>query len=234
MKRLALLVFSLPFGLIACGSSEQALEEVPLLDAYCLAAQNVVTNTDIDVQLTIHEDFEAFVKSKALIEGPTIQQYHWEDATGRVAGVSCKLKSADHLNLTFGEGSAGPDESCQAMNQAVFMLLAPTVKEPVFSKVVFDPDESLPSLDGAPGMSGPAWLAPYQATGVGDDGALVIRTKGFVVDFADERYAKAPPRFRGVHYCHFVAPDYLQALLEGSAEPGLMIGRSPALNGRGF
>lgn len=221
--------------LTACtkSSPESPLEALPELDSFCLAAQEIVTKTSHPMQLVVHDDFKAFVKSKAVIEGPEIQQYNWQDEEGNVVGISCKLKSADHLNLEFGEGTAGPDGNCQEMNQAVFMLIAPTVGNPVYRRVTFDPNEAVVNEEN-PGMTGPDWLAPYTATSVDETGTLTIRTKGFIVDFTDPEYEKAPARFRGVHYCHFIAPEHMYSLLTGTAEPGVRIGRDPEPLGRGF
>ncbi len=223
MQKLFILIASL--CLAACSGSDNPwdLKEVPAADGYCIAAQRLVTRTDIPVEIVIHEDFDAFVKSKAVIEGPTIQQYNWTDDKGALLAISCKLKNADHLNLQFGEGSAGPDGLCQDMNQAVFRLIARKVREPAFSRVSFDPAETV-SNPSQPGMTGPDWLAPFMLTYAKDD-VLHIATKGFVVNFNDPQYAKAPERFRGVHYCHLIAPEHLQALMEGTAAPGVVIGR---------
>lgn len=206
------------------GASLTALAEIPALDEYCLPAQRIVTRTRQRVRLVVHADFDAFVKSKAVIEGPTIQQYNWYATDGRALGVSCKLKSADHLNLAFGEGTAGPDGLCQDMNRAVYALVAAEVEAPRYREVVFDAGEAVRN-DENPGMGGPDWLAPYTASYVDEAGTLHIATKGFQVDFTDPRFSGAPERFRGVHYCHFVAPDYLRRLLAGEAEPGITLGR---------
>jgi hypothetical protein len=219
--------------LSACSSGENGLAELPQIDNFCVDAQRVITRTQYPVELVVHDDFDAFVKSKALIDGPTIQQYNWPDAAGSVAAVSCKLKSADHLNLAFGEGTAGPDGACQDMNQAIFMLIARDVTEPAYNRVTFDPNETVRN-DEVPGMTGPDWLAPYTATQPGQEGELVIRSKGFIVNFSDPQFAEAPERFRGVHYCHLLAPDYMRGLLDGSIEPGLQIGRNPGDMGRGY
>lgn len=212
----------------ACGGSGDpfALTGPPAVDRYCLAAQRVVARTALPFRLVLHEDFADFVKSKALIDGPVIQQYNWQDASGRVVGISCKLKSADHLKLAFGEDAAGPDGHCQDMNRAVFEQVAPRANDPdpAYTRVVFDADEAMDHA-AQPAMTGPDWLRPYTATWVDADGALHVRAKGFRVDFSDPRYAQAPARFRGVHYCHFVAPGYLRELLLGVAEPGAVIGR---------
>ena len=215
--------------LAGCESSPFALQEIPAVDKYCLTAQKIITRTEVPMELVVHDNFAAFVKSKAVIEGPTIQQYNWKADDGMVLGISCKLKSADHLNLVFGTGSAGPDSLCQYMNQAVFRLLARQVSSPAFTRVVFDPSEKLnyeaeeDEEDEEPGMTGPDWLAPFTMTYI-EEGALHIATKGFVVNFLDPQYAEAPERFRGVHYCHLIAPEYLEALMSGEAEADVVIG----------
>ncbi|MDJ0927382.1 MAG: hypothetical protein QNJ73_06970 [Gammaproteobacteria bacterium] len=223
---------ALPALLLAACGGEFELDEVPAVDAYCLAAQRIVSRTEHPMQLVVHSDFDAFVKSKAVIEGPEIQQFNWTDSAGDVIGISCKLKSADHLNLAFGDGTAGPDGACQDMNRTVFEKVAPRAADPnpKYRQVVFDPAEAVWNED-EPGMTGPDWLKPYEATWVDDNGALHVRAKGFQVDFTDPRFAEVPERFRGIHYCHFVAPDYLKRLMLGAAEPGIVIGRAVDVSG---
>jgi hypothetical protein len=216
-----------------CATSDRAgdfdLASLPALEEYCLDAQRLVTRTTIPMQLVRQPEFDAFVKSKALIEGPTIQQFEWTDPDGRLLGISCKLKSADHLNEVFGPGSAGPDGACQDFNRAVYAVMARESLTPVYRTVVFDPAETVTNEEN-PGMTGPDWLAPFTLTTVDTDGALRVHTKGFTVDFTDPRFARLPERFRGVHYCHFIAPDHLRDLLAGRAQAGAVIGRRVAVD----
>ena len=213
-----------------CGSAGDAaptLREVPGIGKYCQAAQKFTAGTDMRIETVIHDDFDAFVKSKAIIDGPNgpqIQQYNWYDDNGEILGISCKLKTAEHLNLEFGESTAGAEGSCQALNREVFRLMSRWVREPAYTTVSFDAAETV-SNEEQPGMTGPDWLAPFEMTYVGDDGGLHVRSKGFVVEFTDPRYERAPPRFRGVHYCHYIAPDHLAKILKGEALPGATIGR---------
>ena len=227
---MAVLIGSLLMAACSPGSDDwNSLSEVPAVDQYCLAAQRLVTRTDIPMSLVIQPDFDSFVRSKAVIEGPTIHQFNWNDDSGQLVGISCKLKSADHLNLVFGEGSAGPDASCQDMNRAVFERLSRNVMDPAYSSVSFDPNEVVRNSEN-PGMTGPDWLAPFAASTVDDEGGLVIHSKGFQVDFDDPQARQAPERFRGVHYCHFLAPEHFLALLQGNAEPVTRFGKSPDIS----
>jgi hypothetical protein len=219
-------------SLAGCDRDPIALRGVPDPGDYCQAAQEMITRTLLPVRVNVHEDFNAFVKSKAIIdkvEGPIIQQFNWYDDNGRPTGISCKLKSADHLNRVYGEGAAGPDGLCQDMNKAVFKLVAKKANSPAFTRVSFDPVETV-SNDEQPEMTGPDWLAPFALT-YEQDSALHIRAKGFIVDFNDPRYAGAPERFRGVHYCHLVAPEYMVGLMAGRAPVGAFVGREVELSG---
>lgn len=201
-----------------------ALARLPATADFCLAAERIVTRTDLPMKVEVHPGFDAFVKSKAVIEGPTLQQFEWRDDSGRLVAISCKLKSADHLVATYGPGSAGPDGACQDMNRAVYALVSRQVAAPAYPRVVFDPQELVVN-EAQPGMTGPDWLAPFTLTSVDADGALRVRTKGFIVGFLDPQFAASPVRFRGVHYCHFIAPEHLQDLLAGKAMPGAVVGR---------
>jgi hypothetical protein len=225
-----LLIISAVF-LTACSTvpaDTYTLNEIPDTSNYCLAAQRVVTRTDIPMTLVVHEDFDAYVKSKTSIKGPTIHQYNWYDDAGAIQGISCKMKSADHLNLEFGEGSAGPDGLCHDMNRQLYELLQQQIPNPKFTSVTFDLSESL-DTKAQSNMIGPIWLKPFTLTYLDDSGDLHIATKGFVVDFTDPRYQKFPASWRGTHYCHFVAPDYFAAVLRGEAEAGAVIGREASV-----
>lgn len=196
----------------------------PPVEEFCLEAQRVVVGTDHPFLIQLHQDTEAFVRSKAEIDPPRVHQYIWyEDAAGtRPAMISCKLKSADHLNLVFGEGTAGPAGSCQDMNQLTVerVLAARGGQAPA---IVLDRAETVSNSE-QPGMTGPEWLLPYALTSRDPSGALVIHAKGFGVEFLDPRFLDAPPPFRGVQYCHFIAPAYLERLLDGQAVVGQVFG----------
>jgi hypothetical protein len=211
----------------ACASQQTNTFElgmIPATNSYCLEAQRIVSRTTIPMQLIVHEDFNAFVKSKTSIEGPTIHQFNWYDPESNIQGISCKMKSADHLNMAFGAGAAGPDGFCQDMNRQVYQLLLQKTANPALIPVEFDLSESIKSKEQS-NMIGPIWLKPFTMTYLDPAGVLHIATKGFVVNFADPRYQKFPPSWRGTHYCHLIAPKYLASLLNGEAAAGAIVGR---------
>ncbi|MCC5795442.1 MAG: hypothetical protein JJT85_12035 [Chromatiales bacterium] len=206
-------------------ASDRVIGSVPLpLEQFCLEAQQVVINTRHPFLVELHRDTEAFIRSKAEIDPPRVHQFIWyeDEAQTLPAMVSCKLKSADHLNLVFGEGTAGPPGTCQDMNRLTLERAlaarggaAPPVRlEP--ARTMLDDDE--------PGMSGPLWLLPHALATRDEAGTLVIDARGFLVEFLDPRFLEAPPPFRGVQYCHFIAPGYLKRLLDGEVEPGQYFG----------
>jgi hypothetical protein len=210
-----------------CASQPAAApKEAPPLAEFCLEAQQVIVHTDIQPTLIVHADFDAFVKSKALIEPLTIQQYIWyenDDAT-RPVMVSCKMKSADHLNEALGKGTSAGDGQCQDMNRLTFERVRATLGASATEPVIFDGAEVVQNTAN-PGMTGPDWLKPYAMTWRDDEGVLHLRSKGFRVDWTDPQFAAMPGRFRGVQYCHLIAPEYLARLVTGKASPGLVVGR---------
>jgi hypothetical protein len=214
--------------LAACATTPSTdpytLNKLPTPENFCLDAQRVVGHTTIPMQVVIHKDLPAFVKSKALIEGPTIQQFNWYDPDGNIQGYSCKMKSTDHLNAAFGAGSAGAEGYCRTMNEQVYTLVSSTVADPVFDRVIFDSNESADDPEPSK-MTGPQWLLPYTLTSVDAAGHLHVAASGFVIEFTDPRYQRFPPSWRGTHYCHLIAPEYLVGLLSGNAKAGAVVGQ---------
>ncbi len=90
--------------------------------------------------------------------------------------------------------------------------------------MIFDGAEAVRNPKN-PGMTGPDWLKPYEMTWRDAEGVLHLRSKGFRVDWTDPQFAAMPGRFRGVQYCHLIAPEYLVRLATGQAEAGLVVGR---------
>lgn len=230
MRRFSL-VLAVALLLSGCASRPAgpfALMQIPATEDYCAAAQRVVTKTNVSARLVVHTDLDAFIKSKAVIEGPTIHQYAWHDPQGNLVAISCKMKSADHLNIAFGAGTAGPDGYCHDMNEQVYGLLRKQIGRPVVTDVVFDPSERLDTPEQA-AMIGPVWLQPFTLTYFDASDALHIATKGFVIEYGDPRYQRFPPSWRGTHYCHLVAPEYLGGLMQGRASAGATVGVIPEL-----
>lgn len=193
--------------------------------AFCAEAQHRISRTDKAGEFVVHPDFNGFVQSKTSIDPLTLHAYVWPapDEPGRPLAISCKLKSADHLNAAFGPGTAGPDGLCQDMNRETLRQVRAALPAAAARQVVLDPDENVFN-DKQPAATGRDWLAPFLLTTEDDAGALTIHSKGFRVDWLDPRFAAMDARVRGVHYCHLIAPGYLRDLLTGGAAAGVQIG----------
>jgi len=214
----------LPAGCANLTPDPFTLSEIPPAYSYCLEAQRIVTRTNVPMELVVHEQLATFVRAKTNIEGPTIHQFNWRDSEGKLQAFSCKMKNADHLQLTFGTDAAGPDGVCQDMNIQVYKLVRRQTANVIVGNVIFDQSESSAQKKKV-SMPGPDWLMPYTMTYFDDAGDLHVAAKGFIIEFADPRFQKMPATWRGTHYCHLIAPDYLAALLQGKAEAGATVGR---------
>ena len=62
--------------------------------------------------------------------------------------------------------------------------------------------------------TGPDWLEPRFYVSFATD-TVRIRPRAFRADWNDPRLAQAPERFRGTHYCHLIAPQYVKRIVLG-------------------
>ncbi|MBT8442129.1 MAG: alpha/beta hydrolase [Gammaproteobacteria bacterium] len=225
----AVLLAGFSVGHIGSADTHSRAAGIDLLQAtpaeFCQQAQRVVSRTDVVGKVTMHADFYDFVKSKTSIDPLSLHGFVWADSNGNAVAISCKLKSADHLNAAFGDGAAGPDGLCQDMNRASLRQVQRTVPDLADRQVIFDEQENVFS-DEDPPSTGRIWLEPFELTYADAAGDLHVRSKGFRVDWTDPRFAMLDARVRGVHYCHLIAPAHLRAVLAGDADPGATAGRA--------
>jgi hypothetical protein len=227
----AILSGAVATGLIGCATSPPAAPaaDTALLTAspaaFCAEAQRIISHTGKTGDFVVHPDFEGFVKSKTSIDPLTLHVYVWPapDDANRAVAISCKFKSADHLNAAFGPGTAGSDGLCQDMNRETLRQVRAAVPAAAALQVVLDPQENVFN-ESQPAATGPDWLAPFLLTTQDDSRTLTIHSKGFRVDWLDPRFVRFDARVRGVHYCHLIAPAYLRDLLTGRAAAGVKIG----------
>lgn len=161
MARLALTLSGMAAVVGGCTAVTPAAAPPPV-GTFCLEAQRFIVDTRIEPRLVVHEDFDAFVTAKALIEPLSIHQYVWRDDDGAPLMISCKLKSADHLDTAFGAGTAGATRPCQDLNRRTWRQLRAR-RGGDGPAVVFDENEDIYNPE-TPGMTGPDWLAPYVMT----------------------------------------------------------------------
>jgi hypothetical protein len=188
------------------------------LEGFCLRAQSLIVGTKVQSAAVVHDDYEAFVKSKPVARPLQVQQYHWPAPPegGPVRMLSCKMKTADHLVSEYGSGAAGDDAGCAAVNHDTLQRVVAGMTAAERRRLRFDPASVVHDAEERT-TNGPVWLEPHAVAYVAADGRLHLRTKAMRNDWLDPRYRDAPPQFKGTRYCHFVAPDYLRQLLRGDA-----------------
>ena len=184
------------------------------LENFCIEGQKIITGTNIVPTLVIHETKKDFGASKASIDesGYTIHQHIHKDKVEGLEGVipkiiSCKFKSADNIQAYFGDDSTGEHGACSDVNQATLDRVSKElgIENP---EIQIEDDEYV--------YAGTNWINPwpYSAVSVREQGGLAIKSKGMYIPDAWWLFP-VPARFKGVHYCHLIAPDYLKVLLEG-------------------
>ena len=183
---------------------------------FCTQAQQWIVGTSIRSSNNVFEDFEAFTKSKPEIDPLVTTQYSWPQRSkgGAVMQISCKMKTADHLQTVYGAEVAGADIGCRGVNTKILEEVIASMTDEERAAIVFVPGESLIFEDDIVTNQGPVWLEPYAMVRQ-EASRLIIQAKGMQNDWNDARYANAPARFRGTRYCHLISPDYLRALLLG-------------------
>ena len=184
------------------------------LDTFCIEGQKIITGTSVVPELVIHDNRKDFGASKASIDenSYTIHQHIHRDTVEGLDRVipkiiSCKFKSADNIQAFFGDDAAGEHGSCADVNRATFDRVSKELG-------IDDPDIQIEDDEYV--YAGSSWLNPwpYPAVSVRDQGGLSVKTKGMYIPDAWWLFA-VPARFKGVHYCHLIAPDYLKVLMEG-------------------
>ena len=182
---------------------------------FCLQAQHLIADTAVNPAVKVHDNYETFVESKATLEPFEIHQFlsNPQGKEQMPTVISCKLKSSESLNLHLAsEGEppvAGEERGCEHITQTYLGY--------ALSK--WGGDES--AFEVVPEVQtymGPSWLEdwPYQAARQNESGVWELHSRALRV--VDAWYIPLPDSIKGVHYCHMVAPEYLEALVRSSAQ----------------
>ena len=187
--------------------------------SYCGEVQGIMVGTELEVINQVHPSYDSFVKSKAAIKPLTSHQYinylpievngELEDFP---AIISCKLKTADIVNMTYGEGKASGESNCKTIiRRDVELALAELTNQ----KLIVDSQDIIFEEDEVARM-GPKWLSPwpYQTIFRDNDDKLHFRSKALLVPHS--KFIPMPDRFIGTHYCHLPTSQYIKAVLLGS------------------
>lgn len=206
---------------IAMTAAAQAAERRmpdPTTPAFCQAVQEIIANTEQQGDVTLFDNMAEYRASKPEPNPLKLFQVVTYDEK-RPIMVSCKVKAADHLRATFGEDAAGEQLTCPAVTE---IIRAEAVRE---LEQEYPPEAAAKARafvidDVEPYLAGRDYLAEFQLTYTGDDGAIHINSPGLQTDWDNWLIWIFPNRVRGQTYCHLATVQYLKALATGAVEPG--------------
>ncbi len=186
---------------------------------FCAEVQRRIAGTQQPLNNVVHDEFQSFVKSKPSVKPLETQQYvEYADASRtQPRRISCKLKTADHINAVYGNGAAATqenDNACREMNRTTILAVFRSLDPGTRSRLAVPPHRFM--LDGDENrIMGSGWIEPYAFAYAGADGTVHLHAKALLVKWDDWRWQLAPDKFRGTHYCHLIAPEYARALMTG-------------------
>jgi hypothetical protein len=202
-------------GVFGCSMAAQA--QVPVTDKdYCERVQRDLTGTTLKLNNIVYPSYEGFKESKTKIDPIEIGQFVITDAISPTR-ISCKTKTSDHLQDRYGQDAAKGDKSCADINRAtmdaVYGALTDDEKAKlkiVRADVVIEPDQTV--------FMGSQWVEDYDFVYRGPEAKMHLLGKSLYVTWTNLAFKWAPERFRGVRYCHLIAPEYAKRLVLGEAQ----------------
>jgi hypothetical protein len=193
----------------------------PASPAYCQAAQQLLAGTTLTGTNTVFTDMPEYRHSKPSANPHRIYQVvTYREAMPVV--VSCKLKTAAHLQAVYGPDAAGTQGICTELTRraralAVTALEAAGQGEAAARAAAFVIDESESYLAGS------SYLADFPLSTVANDGSVHLHTPSLFQNYDSWITRFLPWQVQGQQYCHTATADYIAALAVGQFEPGLVI-----------
>lgn len=193
----------------------------PTSEGFCIAVQQILSNTTMVGNNTIFSDMPAYRASKPSVEPLNIYQVVTYRGTQPIA-VSCKVKGSAHLRSAYGDDAAGEQLTCptitrQVQAQAVAELEQQGLSDAAAKAAAFV------VVDNEPYATGRSYLTEFPLSFVGDDGAVHLNSPGLFHDYDSWTTWILPDQVVGQVYCHLATVDYLKALATGDMEPGTLI-----------
>jgi hypothetical protein len=198
--------------------AQNAVLPAPTDANFCQAVQQYMSSTAVESNNTLFLDMPEYRHSKPSVDPlETYQVVSYAGATPIM--VSCKIKGAAHIRSAYGEDAAGeqkfcPDVAAVLRSQAVAELQQAGAADAAAKAAAFVLDNNEPF------MTGRDYLADFELSYVGDDGAVHIQSPGLFHDYDDWTTWILPANFEGQAYCHLATPVYIQALATGAMAPG--------------
>ncbi|MSO97078.1 MAG: hypothetical protein EXR11_02500 [Rhodospirillaceae bacterium] len=193
--------------------------EMPMTDKdFCTRVQRDLTGTTLALNNIVYPSYDAFKESKTKVDPVEIGQYVTTLADGRTPmRVSCKTKTSDHLQDRYGKDAATGDKTCADINRTTIDGVYAALSDDERAKlkiaqadVVIEPDEVV--------YMGSQWVTDYDFVYRDPEAKIHLMGKSLYVTWTNVAFAWAPERFRGVRYCHLIAPEYARKLVIGEAE----------------
>jgi hypothetical protein len=181
---------------------------------FCVGFQQQLSRVPLHVINQVHDDWDAFVRSKPSMEPLVTHQMAFTGvAGGRAEMVSCKLKGPDHLAEIHGEHNVVTGLTCRDFNRQIVSSQAAALLAEGLTPVL-DPD-TLVFVADEQATRGPQWLTPmpWQVVRAGDQGRVEIGGKSMTSPL--NTWMPVPRSWRGMFYCHLIAPEHARALLSG-------------------
>jgi hypothetical protein len=202
------------------GAQTTALPD-PTTEDFCMAVQRITANTEHSGANTVFTNMPAYRKSKPFADPHLIYQVVTYRGDMPIM-VSCKVKGAAHLRSAYGEDAAGEQLFCPAITQLIQAQAVVELEEAgdvaaAAKAAAFVIDETEPYATGQ------SYLADFELSYRGDDGAIHINSPGLFHDYDSWTTWILPERFEGQVYCHIATVEYLKALATGMMEPGVLI-----------
>ena len=202
----------------AQSASRNAIHNTIALKNFCSNAQKIIADTHLPVKNIVHNDYDAFVKSKPSNNPLTTHQYfnYKNHNTLDIADIiSCKLKTVDSINNANNNPVHGKQKNCKNIIEHIVKQVVSQLdkkKLPITQQqIVIDEDQIA--------LIGPQWLniENFQAISIDSSGLLHLRAKGMYIP--DYWFIPVTKPFKGVHYCHLPNPEYLTAVMNGKLTP---------------
>lgn len=207
-------VLSVVFACAADGAFSAELAKTT--PDFCIVVQQRIEGTALVADAVEHPTYASFQESKSEVKPLRVEQFvEYRDAATKSdpLRISCKVKTADQLNEIYGDGTAKGSGTCEAIHREIASAVAAGLPVESLkispSQITFEPDYIK--------YMGSQWVSPYQYV-YRDGAALHLKSKALYVAWTDIRFKLAPDRFRGTHYCHLIAPEYLARLLTGAEQ----------------
>lgn len=188
---------------------------------FCQAVQKFMSNTQRVSDNTVFDNMPDYRGSKPMVD--PLQTYQVVTYSGQQpVMVSCKIKGAAHLRSAYGDDAAGEQLFCPDVVRAIRAQAVAGLRQDGLGAAA-DKAEAIIIDQNEPFMTGRDYLADFELSYVGDDGAIHINSPGLFHDYDSWTSWILPEAFEGQAYCHLATASYLKSLATGEIEPGTLM-----------